>query len=63
MTADLDAKHFHDEDAARQFLEEVRWPDGTVTHSAHVPVDRIVTLYQSATDPSSQRHSGRKSGT
>ena len=42
---------------------EVRWPDGTATHSAHVPVDRIVTLYQSATDPSSQRHSGRKSGT
>jgi transposase-like protein len=28
MTADLDAKHFHDEDAAREFLEEVRWPDG-----------------------------------
>jgi transposase-like protein len=30
MTADLDAKHFHDEDAARQFLEEVRWPDGPI---------------------------------
>ena len=30
MTADLDAKHFHDEAAARQFLEEVRWPDGPV---------------------------------
>jgi transposase-like protein len=28
MTADLDAKHFHDEDAAREFLEGVRWPDG-----------------------------------
>lgn len=28
MTAELDAKHFHDEDAAREFLEEVRWPDG-----------------------------------
>src|SRR5688572_30506238 len=30
MTADLDAKHFHDEDAAREFLEEVRWPDGPI---------------------------------
>lgn len=30
MTADLDAKHFHDEDAAREFLEEVRWPDGSL---------------------------------
>ncbi len=30
MTADLDAKHFHDERAARQFLEEVRWPDGPI---------------------------------
>jgi transposase-like protein len=30
MTADLDAKHFHDEDEARRFLEEVRWPDGPI---------------------------------
>jgi len=30
MIADLDAKHFHDEEAAREFLEEVRWPDGPV---------------------------------
>jgi transposase-like protein len=30
MTADLDAKHFHDEAAAREFLEEVRWPNGPV---------------------------------
>jgi transposase-like protein len=30
MTADLDAPHFHDEDAARRFLEEVRWPDGPI---------------------------------
>jgi transposase-like protein len=30
MSADLDAKHFHDEDAAREFLEEVRWPDGLI---------------------------------
>jgi transposase-like protein len=28
MARDLDAKHFHDEEAARQFLEELRWPDG-----------------------------------
>jgi hypothetical protein len=29
MTADLDAKHFHDEDAARQFLGSplAGWPD------------------------------------
>lgn len=30
MIADLDARHFHDEDAAREFLEEVRWPDGPI---------------------------------
>lgn len=30
MTADLDAKHFHDEGAAREFLEDVRWPDGPI---------------------------------
>src|SRR5665213_284362 len=30
MSADLDARHFHDEDAARQFLEEVRWPEGPI---------------------------------
>jgi hypothetical protein len=42
---------------------DVRWPDGSITHPAPRKVDRLVTLYQSATDPSSQRHSGRKSGT
>src|SRR5947207_2641150 len=30
MPADLDAPHFHDEAAAREFLEEVRWPDGPI---------------------------------
>lgn len=30
MSADLDAKHFHDEDAAREFLESVRWPEGPI---------------------------------
>lgn len=30
MPSDLDAPHFHNEDAARQFLEEVRWPDGLI---------------------------------
>jgi enediyne biosynthesis protein E4 len=41
----------------------VRWPDNRVTHLSAVTANRILTLYQSATDPSSQRHSGRKSGT
>src|SRR5579883_2157613 len=28
--AALTAPHFHDEDAARRFLEGVRWPDGPI---------------------------------
>jgi transposase-like protein len=30
MTADLTAPHFHDDEAARKFLETVRWPEGPV---------------------------------
>jgi len=30
MSSDLDARHFHDEEAARLFLEEVRWPVGPI---------------------------------
>jgi hypothetical protein len=55
--------HFGLGSHARVDAVEVRWPDGAVTHSPGRAVDRLVTLYQSATDPSSQRHSGRKSGT
>jgi hypothetical protein len=42
---------------------EVRWPGGTATQLSTVTGDQLLTLYQSATDPSSHRHSGRKSGT
>jgi Transposase zinc-ribbon domain len=28
--ASLNAPHFHDDDAAREYLEAVRWPDGPV---------------------------------
>lgn len=28
MSDDLSAKRFHDEDAAREYLESIRWPDG-----------------------------------
>src|SRR5258707_15878968 len=27
---DLSAKRFHDEDAAREYLEAIRWPDGPI---------------------------------
>jgi len=30
MSDDLSAKRFHDEDAAREYLEAIRWPDGPV---------------------------------
>jgi hypothetical protein len=42
---------------------EVRWPDGSISRQREVAGDRLLTLYQSATAPSSQRHSDRKSGT
>jgi hypothetical protein len=41
----------------------IQWPDGTLTEMDNAPVDRLLELHQSATAPSSHRHSGRKSGT
>src|SRR5258708_14385170 len=29
-TTSLNAPHFHDDDAAREYLQSIRWPDGPV---------------------------------
>lgn len=51
--------HFGLGSQARAESISIRWPAGSTTTLRDVPADRMLTVYQSATAPSSQRHSGR----